>query len=114
MPNYQLHTNNEKETCGVRILPSQRTLRDFPNYIRSLIGFNHQIVNELATKTRDFTTLEKYVVLSFDEIKTQVDLVYDKKSGDLIVQVDLVDLDVNRATLQNTDKSAIDAHVFLV
>ena len=46
---------NEKEGTDVMVLPSQRTLRDYGNYIRPSIGFNHQMVNELATKTRDFS-----------------------------------------------------------
>ena len=89
----------EKEGTGVMILPSQRTLRDYRNYIRPSIGFNYQIINELATKTQDFSTLEKYVVLSFDKMKIQNDLVYDKNTGDLIGYVNLGDADVNCAAL---------------
>ena len=105
---------NGKEGTGVMILPSQRTLRDYRNYIRPSIGFNHQIINELATKTRDFSTIEKYVVLSFDEMKIQDDLVYDKNIGGLIGYVDLGDVDVNRATLQNIDRIASHVLVALV
>ena len=44
-------------------------------------------------------------------MKIQDDLVYDKNTGDLIGYVDLGDIDVNRATLQNIDR--IDSHVLV-
>ena len=118
MPNHLLHTNSydsvKRKTLVSSLVSSQRTLRDGRNYIRPSICFNHQIINELTTKTRDSCTPEKYVVLSFDEMKIQDDLVYDKNTGNLIGYVDLGDIDVNLATLQNMDKNASHVLVFLI
>ena len=44
---------NQKEGSGVLVLPSQRTLRDYRNYIRPQRGFNDEIISELAEKTKD-------------------------------------------------------------
>ena len=39
-----------KDGTGGLILPSQRTLRDYKNYIHPKRGFIHQIVNEITEK----------------------------------------------------------------
>ena len=46
---------NEKDGTGFLILPSQRRLRDFRNYIKPQRGFNKEIINELVEKTKNFT-----------------------------------------------------------
>ena len=70
-----------KDGTGVLILPSQPTLRNYRNYIHPKRGFNHQIVNEITVKTKNFSELEKYVLLTFDEMKIQNDLVWDQHTG---------------------------------
>ena len=45
---------NEKKGTGILVLPSQRTLRDYRNYIRPQRGFNAMIINELREKTKVF------------------------------------------------------------
>ena len=66
---------------GILVLPSQRTLRDYRNYICRKRGFNPEIVQELRRKTIDFTDIERFVVLLFDEMKVQEDLVWDNYIG---------------------------------
>lgn len=46
-------------------------------------------------------TIEWYIVLVLDEMKVQEDLVGDKTTGKLIGFVDLGDVDLDYATLQN-------------
>ena len=58
-----------KDGTGVLIMPSQRTLRDYKNYIRPTRGFNHLIAKELAEKTKNFSSLERFIIISFDEMK---------------------------------------------
>ena len=77
-----------KDGTGVLIMPSQRTLRDYKNYIRPTRGFNHLIAKELAEKTKNFSSLERFVVISFDEMKIQDDLVWDKHTGELLGFID--------------------------
>ena len=91
---------DEGQGTGVLILPSKQRLRDYKNYIKPERGFNPNIVCELKTKTSQFSDTEKYIVLTFDEMKIQDSLVWDKHTGDLIGYVDLGDAEVNYATLR--------------
>ena len=105
---------DKKEGTGVLILPSQRTLRDYRNYIRPRQGFNPAVVKELATKTSSFSESEKFVTILFDEMKVQEDLVWDKNTGNLIGYVDLGDDDINQGVLKDCEKLASHILVFLV
>ena len=72
---------DSKKDSGILVLPSQRTLRDYRNYICPKRGFNPEVVQELRRKTTDFTDIERFVVLLFDEVKVQEDLIWDKNTG---------------------------------
>ena len=104
----------QKDGTGVLVLPSKRTLRDYRNYIRPQRGFNGQLTKELTQQTSEFSSLERYIVLSFDEMKIQNDLVWDKHTGELIGFVDLGDTDLNFATFQKVDTLASHILVFYV
>ena len=105
---------DNKTGTGVLVLPSLRTLRNYKNYIRPTRGFNPDIVNELAKKTASFSETERYVTILFDEMKIQENLVWDKHSDELIGFVDLGDINVNFATLKNTQTLATHVLVFFV
>ena len=81
-------------------MPSRRRLRDYKNAIRPKRGFNSEIIKELQSKIKEFSEIEKYICILFDEIKIQESLVWDKHTGELIGFVDLGDVNVNYATLQ--------------
>ena len=59
---------NEKTGTGLLVLPSQRRLRDYKNYIRPPRGFNKDIINELKTKIANFSESECHIVLLPHEI----------------------------------------------
>ena len=63
-----------KTRTGFVVLPSQRRLRDYKNYIRPKQGFNHEIIFELKNKIKDFIDIERFMVI-FDEMKIQENLV---------------------------------------
>ena len=65
-------------------------------------------------KIRNLSDSDKYIVLLFDEIKIQENLVWDKHTGELIGFVDLGDVDVNCATLQKVDELATRVLVFMI
>ena len=76
-------------------LPSERTLRDYKNYIRPQVGFNRQVINDLINITNDYFDVERYVALLFDEMKVKANLVFDKHTGELTGFLDLGDPDLN-------------------
>ena len=57
------------------MLPSQRRHRDYKYYIHPKQGFSHEIVNELKNKIKDFSDIEHFMVILFDEMKIQENLV---------------------------------------
>ena len=103
---------NEKEGTGCLILPSKRTLRDYRNYIHPKTGFNPKIVQDLTEKTKMFSNAEKFIVISFDEMKVQEDLVWNKHTGELVGFVDLGDVNLNHAVLNKID--ALATHVLVI
>ena len=105
---------DEKTGTGFVVLPSERRLRDYKNYIHPKQGFNHQIINELKNKIKDFSDIERFMVILFDEMKIQENLVWSKHTGDLIGFVDLGDVNLNYATLQETNAIASHVLVFLL
>ena len=110
---YDLLRLNEKEGSGCLILPSKRTLRDYRNYIKPKTGFNTDIINDLSEKTTSFSNLERFVCLSFDEMKIQEDLVWNKHTGELIGFVDLGDVNLNYSVLPE-DVSKLATHVLVI
>ena len=92
-------------------------MRDYKSYIRPTRGFNPDIANNLVKKSASFSEIERYVTILFDEMRTQENLVWDKHPGELIGFVDLGDINdinVNLATLKNTQTLTTHVLVFLV
>ena len=57
---------DEKTGTGFLILPSERRLRDYRNYIHPERGFNEKIIEELKGKVKDFSEAEKHVAILLD------------------------------------------------
>lgn len=96
----------EIRSSGVLQLPSRRTLRDYRNAIRPSPGFNHEVIKELSKLTSAYSPQQKNIVLSFDEMKIQENLIFDKYTGELIEYVDLGDPDLNYGCFQKVDTVA--------
>ena len=86
---------DELRDSGVICLPSRRTLRDYRNAIRPQTGFSIQIIEELKKMTSNLEGHQKFVCLSFDEIKIESGLVFNKYTGQIIGFTDLGDTDIN-------------------
>ena len=74
----------ELQKTGVLALPDSRTLKDYRNFVKPRPGINPQVVEELIDATKDMVDSERFVCLSFDEMKIQSDLVFTKSEGGVI------------------------------
>ena len=97
---------DELRNSKVLTLPSRRSLRGYKNAIRPYVGFNAEVVQELVKITSALSGVQRYCVISFDEIKIQENLVFDKYSGELIGYVDLGDPELNYCCFSNVDALA--------
>lgn len=104
----------ELRSSGILTLPSQRTLRDYRNAIKPMAGFNPDVIEELLILVKDFKAYQRYVVISFDEVKIQSNLVYDKSSEELIGFVDLGDSTLNMGSFNDLNDIASYCLVFYV
>ena len=104
----------ELRNSGVLVLPSQRRLKDYRNAIKPKRGFQPEILEELKTETNDYFDVQRYIVLLFDEMKVQANLVLNKVTGEIAGFTDLGDPDVNFATLDKVNAIASHVLVFMV
>ena len=59
----------EKTGTGFVVLPSQRRLRDYKNYIHPKQRFNHEIIKELKNKNKVFSDTERFMMVLSNEMK---------------------------------------------
>ena len=104
----------ELRQSKVLVLPSQRGLRDYKNWIRPKPGFQDGVIMQLKAESDKYFGAQRYVILLMDEMKVMANLVFDKTSGELIGYVDLGDPEANYACLEKVDGLASHALVFLV
>ena len=104
----------ELRNSGVLTLPSQQRLKDYRNAIKPQRGFNVQVIEELKSISNSYFDVQRYVILLFDEMKVQANLVMDKVTGELIGFTDLGDPNVNFAVLEKADEIASHVLLFLV
>ena len=71
---------DELRSCGILTMPSRRTLRDYTNFIKPSAGFNPQVIETLINQSSTLVGYQRYMCLSFDEIKIEENLVFDKTS----------------------------------
>ena len=99
---------------NVLTLPSRRTLRVYRNAIKPRVGFNPEVTAVLFKLTSGLESVRRFIVLSFDKMKIQSSLVYDKHTGQLIGYKDLGDVAINYNTFENLDELATHALVMYV
>ena len=74
---------------GVIKLPSQRTLRDYTYYTKTICGFSDDVDQQLmeAADISICKERDKYVILMMDEICIKEDIVYNKHTSMLLLIV---------------------------
>ena len=92
----------------------KRRLQEYNNYIHSKQGFNHEIINELKNKIKGFSDIDLFMVILFDKIKVQENLVWCKYTGELIGFDDLGDVNLHYATFQETNATVPNVLLFFL
>ena len=69
---------------GVLRLPGESTLKDYSNVYHPEPGFQKSALDELSKKAKHLKDNERFVVLLHDEMMIKSDLVFDKRSGNLV------------------------------
>lgn len=107
-------TYDELRSSNVLTLPSRRTLRDYKNAVKPEAGFNPEVIQELIKVATPLKDHQRYVVLSFDEMKIKENLVYDKYTGQLTGYVDLGDPELNFSSFKHHNVLATHVLVFYI
>lgn len=78
-------------TSGMVTLPSERTLRDYSNYIQTRSGFQNEVVEQLRgeAKIETLSGPQKHVSVLLDEMTVKESLVYNKFNGKIVGFTDL-------------------------
>ena len=97
-------------SSGFLSLPSERTLRDYSNFIQAQTGFCDEVTRMLVEemKLSTLSAPKKHVSILMDEIKVQQNLVYNKHTGKIVGFVDLgqINNDLIEVELKKESESA--------
>ena len=96
----------ELRNSNILRLPSTRILVDYKNLIKPGTGFRKEIIDNLCDITKDYSNVERYIVLLFDEMKIRSNLVFNKHTEELIGLLDLGDPQINYNMLEGESKLA--------
>ena len=79
-------TYHAMRTAGFVTLPSERTLRDYTNYIKAAPGLQPEVIEQMIAEAKisDLPMAKRYVTILIDEMKIKEDLVFDKHSCTMI------------------------------
>ena len=83
------------KTSGFVKLPSERTLRDYTNYIKEKPGSFHPEVLKMLqeeAKIESIPESKRFVVIVLDEMKIKESIAYNKHTGEMIGFVNLGDI----------------------
>ena len=69
---------------GVVRLPGESTLRDYTATIKCSPGFQPHAIKSLSERSNSLPDSDKFVVLMHDEMKISNDLVFDRKTEELV------------------------------
>ena len=77
-------------------------------------GFYLQVTEELIKTSSSLQGYQRFICLSFDEIKMQENLIFYKYTGDLVGFVDLDDPELNFSTFGDANKLASYVMVYYI
>ena len=90
-------------SSGCLALPSQRTLRDYSNAVKSVVGFSKDVDIQLMQAARLLTSPDhhKLIIVLIDEMHIKEELVYNKHNGWLIGFIDLGNINNHLARFED-------------
>ena len=91
-------------SSGFITLPSERTLRDYTNYIKCVPGYQQEVVDMMRQESKcdELPEAKRYVTILLDEMKVKEDIVYDKFTGNVIGFCNLGTISDELLQLENT------------
>ena len=97
-------------TAGFISLPSERTLRDYSNYIKCKAGFQLELNQQRhkEAKVNDLQESRKFCSIVIDEMKIKENLIYDKFSGEIVGFTQLGEINNELLKLERDCKSDMD------
>ena len=105
-------------TSGMLLLPSERTLRDYSNVVKSGDGFKMEVLEQLYNEARmgqdEIPAHRQFVGIAVDEIYIKSDLVYDRHSARVIGFVNLGAVDEQLAALEQSSFPALATRILTV
>ena len=100
------------------LLPSERTLRDYSNVVKSGDGFKMEVLEQLYNEARmgqdEIPGHRQFVGIAVDEIYIKSDLVYDRHSARVIGFVNLGAVDEQLAALEQSSFPALATRILTV
>ncbi|XP_014679242.1 PREDICTED: uncharacterized protein LOC106819095 isoform X2 [Priapulus caudatus] len=78
------HAYDTLRKTGILKLPGHSTLRDYSNVIHPKAGFLPEVIQELRRTTANLEDNQRYVVLLHDEMTIKSDLVFDRRSSEIV------------------------------
>ena len=96
----------ELRNSNILRLPSTRTLFDYKNLIKPGTGFRKEMIDNLCEITKDYSNVERYIVLLIDEMKIRSNLVFNKYAEELNGFLDLGEPQINYNMLEDESKLA--------
>ena len=111
---YQGARNVSLSESFAYVLNGWPPLKDYKNAIQPHAGFNRSVIDELIKLPSPLKRCQRCLVLSFDQIKIQENLVFDKYTRDLIRYVDLGDIELNDSACQGVNDLATHALVYYI
>ena len=81
---------------GIVKLPGESTLRDYTSVFSAAPGFQGQVLRDLQLQAENYDADHRYVCLLHDEMSIKSDLVFDRKSNQLIGYVSPQQFDIQK------------------
>lgn len=92
--------------CGILKLPGESTLQDYTSIFASKPGWQSHVIKRLANKASKLPESKKMVILLFDEMYIKSDLVFNRRTEELIGYVCQEDFDPSKVRYKQNNTNS--------